>query len=133
MSEPIAFTPAMKIERYIALRDKIDAMENDFQKAIEPYVAGMKAIEASLQGDLNDAGADNIKTPAGTVYRSTHHSTKVTDWEQFLRFVQETGEWQLLVHGAAKKEVREYAEEHQGVKPPGVEMSSVMIVHIRRS
>lgn len=133
MSTPIEFTPHQKIERYIALRDKIDEMQKAFDLQCQPYVEAMKAIEASLQNDLNEAGADNIKTPAGTVYRKLATSTKVVNWESFLEFVQEAAAWELLVHGANKTTVREYAEEHQGQLPPGVEISSINVVQVRRA
>lgn len=125
------YTPAEMVELYIKLRDHKKAAEDEFHNSMERTRLGMEKLESMILAHLNDNGLDNIKCAAGTAYRKTEYSATVKDREAFLKFIQESGLWDLLDARANKKFTREYTEKVAMV--PGVEMSSISNVGVRRS
>lgn len=125
------YTPAEMVELYIKLRDYKKNAEDEFKKSLERTVQGMEKLESMILAHLNENGLDNIKCGAGTAYRKTDYSVTVKDREAFLKFIQESGLWDLLDARANKKFVREYTETTAVV--PGVELSSISSVGVRRS
>ena len=125
------YTPAEMVEMYIKLRDYKKAAEDEFSKSLERTRAGMEKLESMILAHLNDNGLDNIKCGAGTAYRKTDYSATVKDREAFLKFIQESGLWDLLDARANKKYVRKYTATTAMV--PGVDLSSISSVGVRRS
>src|SRR5574342_136288 len=105
------YTPAAMVEMYIKLRDYKRAAEDEFSKSMERTRMGMEKLESMILAHLNNTGLDNIKCDAGTAYRKTDYSATVKDREAFLKFIQESGLWDLLDARANKKFVREYTEQ----------------------
>lgn len=124
-------TPAAMVENYIKLRDYKKAAEDEFKKSLERVVQGMDKLESMILAHLNDTGLENIKCEAGTAYRKTDYSATVKDRDAFLKFIQESGLWDLLDARANKKFVREFTEKTAMV--PGVDLSSISSVGVRRS
>lgn len=125
------YTPAEMVELYIKLRDHKKQAEDEFSKSMERTRQGMEKLESMILAHLNENGLDNIKCAAGTAYRKTDYSATVKDREAFLKFIQESGLWDLLDARANKKFVREYTEQTAMV--PGVDLSSISSVGVRRS
>ena len=125
------YTPAEMVELYIKLRDHKKEAEEEFSASMERTRQGMAKLESMILGHLNDTGLDNVKCSAGTAYRKTDYSATVKDRDAFLKFIQESGLWDLLDARANKKFVREYTEQTAAV--PGVDLSSISSVGVRRS
>jgi hypothetical protein len=121
------YTPAEMVE----LRDHKKQAEDEFHASMERTRQGMDKLESMILAHLNESGLANIKCSAGTAYRKTDYSATVKDREAFLKFIQESGLWDLLDARANKKFVREYTEQTAMV--PGVDLSSISSVGVRRS
>lgn len=122
---------ASVIEKYIALRDKCDAIQDACNKEMKPYDDAMKTLGVWLGAEMEREGASSIKTEAGTAYRATVTSTKLTDRDQFISFL-ELGNWELANISASVPEVKAFIEANHGQLPPGVETSQVLHVRVRR-
>ncbi len=107
-------------------------MMNEANKSVKPYDDAMKILEGWLQGQLNASGADSIKTPSGTAYRSTITTTKVVNKDMFTDFVG-NGHWELAIVGCSKADVKAFMDENQGQPPPGVEVGAIYKINVRRS
>ena len=119
------------IQKYIQLRDKIDAITEECNARCKPYDEGMKTIGAWLMDYLTKTGQTSVKTESGTAYTATHFATKVIDREKFLKFL-ELGNWELATITASRADVEQYLDQHHGETPPGVETSRRVNIVVRR-
>lgn len=121
------------IRRYVELRDQKEALSEKHAAELKPLNDATALIESWLMGKMNDLGCDNFKTDAGTAFRSTVVRAKVTDWEQLRDFILEHHEVDMLTRSVAGDAVKAYASEHGGALPPGVELTSLMSLKVRRA
>ena len=135
MSEVIE-RPAMTMDQmardYVALRDKKAAIEKENLERVAPYTAMLRRIEGYMLEVLNTAGADSIKTPHGTVYKSMRTSATVSDRQAFLDFVLATKLYELLESRVSKLAAQAIIAETQK-DIPGVETSSELVINVRRA
>ena len=120
------------VRRYVELRDQIDKIAEGHKAELAPFNDAKDKIEAWLMAKMNEVGADQFKTEAGTAYRSTVVRAKVVDWQPLLDFILEHHEVDMLTKSVAGDAVKNYASEHGGALPPGVELTQVMSVRVRR-
>ncbi len=127
----MAYTAEQMIEKYISIRDQIKDISEKHQQELAPYNEALNVLEMGLQDVLNQVGGDNIKTKAGTAYRSSHVAAKMEDWPSFINFVMQVGDTELLVRSANKTRVLEHMEG--GAVVPGVSLSTVHKINVRRA
>jgi len=119
------------IERYLQIRSDKEALAEVHKGQMAPLNAALDVIETALQDMLNQQGGQSIKTTHGTAYRSTATSAKVEDWPSFITFVQSSGDTELLVRNVNKTRYEELIGS--GVQVPGISITQVQRVNIRRS
>lgn len=137
MTPPPTISRDQLIAKYIAMRDKVDALYKDADTQAEPYKQGMAVIEGVLTADLlalspDDEGKRSISTESGTVFRQKWTSAKVEDREAFLQFVFNTTSEQFLTNHVSKEAVIEYMDEHNQAPPPGIKYEAGWKTLIRR-
>lgn len=120
------------VGNYVKLRDKIKELKAEQEKFLAPFVETMNAISAKLQEVLDAANAKSIKTSGGTVYASTRYSASLEDPDAFMKFVISNSNWDLLDRKANANACRDYIEENK-VKPPGVNLSAIRTIGVRRA
>lgn len=131
--KPAAFTVDQVIAKYVAIRDQMKVISERHAAELKPYAESLDKIEAWLNAKLNEVGADSLKTSEGTAYRSTVQQFKLDDWDQFFSYIERSASWQFLVHSVNKTAVTEHMAEHQGALPPGVSMTQIHKVNVRRA
>jgi hypothetical protein len=119
------------IAKYIALRERCDAMQDECNAAMKPYDDAMKVLSAWLGAEMVRNGANSIKTDAGTAYQATVTSAKIVNREEFIAFL-ELGHWELANISASVPEVKAFIEQGRGELPPGIETSRMVHVRVRR-
>ncbi len=127
-----ALTDDQIIEKYIALRDKKDAIKKQHTEQLKPYNEVMYAMEMALLDRLNQRGADSTKTKVGTAYISTDTSVTCHAWSQTFDFIQKHEHWELLEARVNKTAALEIMNE-TGKEIPGVAVRRDQKVNIRRS
>ncbi len=132
MQDDLGFTTvAAAIETYVATRD--DLAEK--RKAFNEYEANakhyMNRIQVFIQMKANELGVDSFKTAAGTAYRSVKTQYRTEDWEAFLNWLKETGNFQCIERRPAKLAVKEIHDE-SGVLPPGLSHHVEVEFDVRR-
>lgn len=115
---------------YLALRDHIKAQQATLDETMKPFKVQMDILEAALQKKVQDTGGTSIKTPHGTPYLSTRTTAKVENKEDFLAFVEEVQDPDLMDVKANKDKVLEY-EAQTGRPVPGITMTSVQTLNVR--
>lgn len=119
------------VDKYIALRDKKDAIRREYQERVAAIDAALTKVEGVLLTHFNDTGSESVRTASGTAYKASRTSATVADWDMFFDYVLSKQAWQLLEHRVAKKAVEEIKEQ-TGDIPPGVNWSSEIVVNVRR-
>lgn len=125
-------TPAEKVAAYIQLRDFKKSAEDEFKKSMVRVNEAMDKLEAELLDTLNQSGANSLACDSGTVYKNTQLSATVENRDDFLGHVRKTDLWEALDVKANKTFIKEYMETH-GVVPPGLKVTQMATVGVRRS
>lgn len=119
------------VRAYIKLRDEKKDIQDRHKEELAPFNDKLKKLEAWLLREMQQQGADSIKTPGGTAYQSTIVKPVVNDWDVLLQHVQDEGLWAMLERRVSKTAVEEYMES-TGTAPPGVSISQETFARIRR-
>jgi hypothetical protein len=115
------------VEKYVALRDRKKEMQERHKEELKPFEAAMESLENLLMKQLNESGADSLKTPSGTCYKQKWTAARVADWQKVLDYAMENGRLDLFERRVNKSVVEEIGAV------PGVEMDFGIKVNIRRS
>jgi hypothetical protein len=119
------------VEKYIALRDKKEAIAKRQKAELAPYSSALERIEAVLLGHLNDARLESMRALQGTAYKTTRTSAKVVSWATVLDHIREKELWELLEARVSKVAVEAIVAE-TGAGIPGVEIVRETCVQVRR-
>jgi hypothetical protein len=128
---PIAEPTDVLVERYIKLRDAIKTADDNHKAKVAPAREMLAALEGKLMAALNAQGADNVKTPFGTVYKSEKKTATIADGEAFRKFVIEQTLWNVVDWKANANAVADFITEHNA-PPPGVNFNVHATVGVRR-
>ena len=120
------------IANYIKLRDKANDIKNKHKEELAPYNSAMQQIEDHIQKVMDESDLENLKSDAGTAYKSVQTSVTVADWDPFKEYIITTGSWHMLDKRANKTAVSEALDE-TGELPPGLDMKRSIKINIRRS
>lgn len=120
------------VRQYIFLRDRKKDLETKHRKELEEVNLYMDHVAGNLQTFLDNSGVESASTKAGTVYTTVRHSASLADPSEFMKFVIANEQWDLLDRRANVTACRDYVKEHDGNLPPGVNLSSLATVGVRR-
>jgi nucleotidyltransferase/DNA polymerase involved in DNA repair len=129
---PKPMTMDEMVDKFVRLRNKVAELKKEQADALNPYSLAMGALEARILDGLNNMGADSVKTPHGTAYKTTRTSTKVMDWTATLEFIKSREAWDLLEARVSKNAAAAIMEEIRG-PIPGVSTSSTIEIGVRKS
>lgn len=119
------------VEKYIALRDKKAAIKAEYDAKVARIEEVMDKAEAAMLKKFEELGVENVKTKAGTAYKSVRSSATVADWDSFLHFVKQQDAWEMLEHRASKKAVEEYKAANDDL-PPGINWRAEVTINVNR-
>lgn len=120
-----------RVGQYIQVRDALKALEEEYEKKKQPLVEVQNLLNGWLMDFLDKAGADSIKTAAGTCYLSTRYTASLADPDAFMKHVIENNRFELLDRRANATAVKDYVKEH-GQLPPGANLSAMKTLGVRR-
>jgi len=123
---------ADKVKIYIRLRDRRAQRKKDFEESDAGDKAAQEKIEAMILEQFNEDGTDSVKTEFGTAYRSIKTTASVADWDATLDFIRKNDFWSLIEKRVNKTVVEQYMEDTEEL-PPGVNVTRVNSINIRRS
>lgn len=129
---PVPITVEKRVAQYIQVRDAIKEANDKHEASIKPLVELQNMLTGWMQNFMDQAGADNIKTKAGTCYTTTRYSASLADSEAFMKHVISTQDFDLLDRKANVTAVKAYVAEHNAL-PPGVNMNSISTIGVRRA
>jgi hypothetical protein len=132
-SMPVNPHAAKRIAQFLAVRDRIDQLEEEHKRQIGPLKDILVQIHNDLLRTLHESGIDSIAVRGvGTAYRTERHSASITDPEMFKEFVIVQGAWNMLDWKANATAARTYALQ-TGEVPPGLDISTRVMLNVRKN
>lgn len=120
------------IQAYVDLRDKRSALKKKFEAMDEELVSKMDKLEGALLKRLNEAGAESLKTEAGTAYIQLKKKASCADWPSFWQWIVDNGRPDMLEKRVSASTVKEYEEENKEL-PPFLNVITEREVVVRRA
>lgn len=111
-----------RVKELIAREDAI------YEARVGPLKANLIKLDGMIGVKMDDEELQNVKTPYGTAYFSTLDSMKVMDREVFFAWVLDNRAVDVLTTAVSKDAIRE-----RGELPPGVELSQIRKLNVRKS
>lgn len=127
-------TDEMLVSAFLEHRDKLQALKKEHE-AIQynDHAQHMVAIHNEMLRRLNDRGAKNTTTPAGTAYKTSIDNYKVVDRQAFIDYVDSHEAWDLITNHVSKEAVDSIVAATKDT-PPGIKLESGIVkVNFRRS
>lgn len=119
------------INVYVATRDALAEERKSYNTYEAKAKNYMDRIEMFIKDKADEIGVDSFKTKSGTAYRTVKTSYRVGQWDTYLAWMKETGNFQCLEKRAAKNAVKEIHDE-TGEIPPGLEYVAEVAFDVRR-
>lgn len=119
------------INVYVATRDALAEERKSYNTYEAKAKNYMDRIEMFIKDKADEIGVDSFKTKSGTAYRTVKTSYRVGQWDLYLAWMKETGNFQCLEKRAAKNAVKEIHDE-TGEVPPGLEYVAEIGFDVRR-
>ncbi len=119
------------IAAYVKARDQRKELADLQKDQMAPFNHRLEVLGAFLLDELNKSGAESIRGNNGTASKSSRVSVKIDNWDETLPYIIENNLTHLLEKRLAKSGVIEYIEAN-GEAPPGVSISSELVVQVRR-
>jgi hypothetical protein len=133
------------VASFVSTRDKISELEKAHKKQIALMKEDQEIKQTWLRTYLEGSGQIGAKTSAGTIYFKRKESVRVADWDQILKYIKETSQWELLTKGVAKAAILELmgdletvrigdkdVERRPNAMPPGLDYVSIREVGVNR-
>lgn len=123
-------TLATRINQYLQLRAKRKALKEAFLAQEKGYREMESLLSGLILRYLDTIGAQNIKTPDGTCYRSEKTTVSIADKMAFGDYIRQTGDLGMLDLKANSTSVVSYTKAHKEL-PPGVHLSTIVTLGVR--
>lgn len=134
MTEMADYTDAQVIAKYLEIRAHKDTIKEIHAAEMAPWNDALETLEAVMASRLIARDAQNVKTDAGTAYRSALMKPKVVDRDKFLAYVLEKGAWGLLNIAAPLLDpLKDFMDANNKALPPGIDVTTVINTNFRKA
>jgi hypothetical protein len=120
------------VQQFVKLRDRLKEADDAHKEKTKPAREYLDRLSGRLLDRLNEIGGENVKTKAGTVYRTTRRSATIADGEAFRSFVIDNAAYDIVDWRANANAVDDFIKS-EGSAPPGINFSTAFTVGVRRS
>lgn len=135
--EPNTEAPQVPTEKlvkaYIKMRDARAVLSAEYDAKDKEIRDQMDLIEHTLLDVCKRAGADSVKTGAGTVIRGVKTSYWTSDWESMHNFIKENQALDLLERRIAQRAMGEFLKANPDKLPKGMNVETKYTVTVRRA
>ncbi len=121
------------VDTHFKIKAKLAEIEADYKQKCAPYEAARDKVQGALVEALDEMGVENVKTAHGTPYFTHPETYKITDPEAFLGWVVENDAYSILPETLARKEAIRAQMPEGEAAPPGVDVTTVRKLCVRKS
>lgn len=119
------------IKEYVRKRDELDVERKKYNAYERDAKDHLERIGQWLKEKADDLGLNTLSGDSGTAYRTTKISYRMGNWDEFITWIQDTGNFHCLEKRVAKLATAEIHNE-TGIVPPGVEYVAEIEMQVRR-
>ncbi len=117
---------------YMKVRDKRAELSREFKETDGKLKLIHSGIEVALMKLMKEVGSDNLSIKGLAVaYLTTKTYTKGKDWDALWKYIEESGNLDLLARKISAKAVQEFRDANDGDLPPGVDVYTEREVVVR--
>lgn len=131
MSEDISLDKL--VATFIKMRDARDEIKREADDKMRDIESQMQTVNQKILDMLSAQGADSVKTPHGTAYRTVKSRYWTNDWESLYDFIAESDAFDLLEKRIHQSNMKQFLEENPALMPKGINVDSEYQVVVRRS
>lgn len=117
---------------YIKMRDKRQQLQREFDEADGKIKEQQDAVTQALLEICKEQGAEGLRTPAGSVFRTVKTRYWSNDWSSMKEFIKEHDAFELLEQRVHQTNMKNFLEEHPDLMPPGMNVDSRYSITVRR-
>ena len=121
------------VATFIKMRDARDEIKREADDKMRDIEAQMQTVNQKILDMLSAQGADSVKTPHGTAYRTVKSRYWTNDWESLYDFIAESDAFDLLEKRIHQSNMKQFLEENPALMPKGINVDSEYQVVVRRS
>lgn len=124
-------TSEQLVARYIELRDEQEQLKAKYDAELAESKDFQEAIMDELVHRMQTAGSKTLKTSAGSIISKLTSKFVATDTGEFIRFIRETGQVELLQSRISTSAIKEYVDSGNEV-PPGIGIEEAITYTVRK-
>jgi hypothetical protein len=117
---------------YIKMRDKRQQLQREYDEADGKIKEQQDAVTQALLEICKEQGAEGLRTPAGSVFRTVKTRYWSNDWGSMKEFIKEHDAFELLEQRVHQTNMKNFLEEHPDLMPPGMNVDSRYSITVRR-
>lgn len=133
----MAYTPAWAIEARLAIREARAQRKKEFEAADQIDKDKDELLERFLLLEMQKRGEEQIKTTAGTAYKSPQMRVTMIDRQAVINFTVDRLEkndpnaFDLFTNHLNKEEVKRLLDAN--MQPPGVDIQTFIACNVRKA
>jgi hypothetical protein len=116
---------------YVQNRDEKARLEEEHKKALAPLNHNKAQLTAFIIEEVEKLNG-SYKTDFAVVSLSNRGTAKIADSEAFTEFLLESKQLHLLKMAVSVENLRQYVQDNEGELPPGVELSEMVTLSVRK-
>lgn len=117
---------------YVKMRDARQKLQREFDEQDGKIKEQQDAVTQALLELCKETGAEGLRTPAGSVFRTVKTRYWTSDWGSMKQFIKDNDAFELLEQRVHQTNMKNFLEENPDLMPPGMNIDSKYSVTVRR-
>ncbi len=117
---------------YIKMRDALVKLQREFDEKEGAIKAQQDIITQALLEMCKEMGAEGLRTPAGSVFKTVKTRYWTSDWGSMKQFIKDNDALDLMEQRVHQTNMKNFLEENPTLMPPGMNVDSRYSITVRR-
>ena len=117
---------------YIKMRDALVKLQREFDEKESAIKAQQDMVTQALLEMCKEMGAEGLRTPAGSVFKTIKTRYWTSDWGSMKQFIKDNDALDLMEQRVHQTNMKNFLEENPTLMPPGMNVDSRYSITVRR-
>lgn len=117
---------------YIKMRDALVKLQREFDEREGAIKAQQDIVTQALLEMCKEMGAEGLRTPAGSVFKTIKTRYWTSDWGSMKQFIKDNDALDLMEQRVHQTNMKNFLEENPTLMPPGMNVDSRYSITVRR-
>ena len=117
---------------YIKMRDARVKLQREFDEADGRIKEQQEQVTQALLEMCKETGAEGLRTPAGSVFKTIKTRYWTSDWGSMKQFIKDHDALDLMEQRVHQTNMKNFLEENPTLMPPGMNVDSRYSITVRR-